>query len=87
MVCLSSAFDYLHVIVLTLDFVCRFPIPDVPPGWKPNPRRVWDKENAPVSDKGKQRADPKTMSHAQWKNSLLSADEVRTSLILFLPMS
>ncbi|KAI0825617.1 hypothetical protein BC629DRAFT_1578337 [Irpex lacteus] len=52
-----------------------FPIPDVPPGWKPNPRGVWDKENAPASDKGKQRADPKTMSHAQWKNSLLSADE------------
>ncbi len=77
-----------YVIVLMLDFAYRFPIPDVPPGWKPNPRRVWDKENAPVSNKGKQRADPKTMSHAQWKNSLLSADEVRVSLIiLFLPVS
>lgn len=60
----------------------RFPIAEVPKGWKPNPRRVWDaennKENSPVSKgKGKERAEPQPpKSHAEWKNSLLSADEV-----------
>ena len=60
----------------------RYPIPDVPKGWKPDPRRVWEnKENVP-SAKGKQREDiPKT--HAGWKSSLLTADEVRRYFIVF----
>lgn len=48
-----------------------FPMPKVPPGWKPDPRRVWEqgaeKENL---------ATTKPRSHAEWKASLLSADQV-----------
>ncbi|KAI0690482.1 hypothetical protein BC835DRAFT_1435011 [Cytidiella melzeri] len=51
-----------------------FPIPDVPKGWKPNPKRVWElhtnKENV-HSRKGKE--PPKT--RAEWKSSLLTVDE------------
>lgn len=56
----------------------RFPLPEVPSGWKPNPRRVWDaganKENEAVS-KGIQQDEP-LRTHGEWKRSLLSADEV-----------
>ncbi|PSS31123.1 hypothetical protein PHLCEN_2v2347 [Hermanssonia centrifuga] len=54
-----------------------FPLPDIPKGWKPNPKRVWEldknKENQ-TSLKGKERAEP-PKTHAEWKKSLLSADE------------
>ncbi|KAI0343331.1 hypothetical protein BDW22DRAFT_1407187 [Trametopsis cervina] len=54
-----------------------FPIPEVPKGWKPNPRRVWEretnKENIP-SSKGKEREGP-PKTRAEWKSSLLTADE------------
>ncbi|KAF9473416.1 DUF1604-domain-containing protein [Pholiota conissans] len=49
-----------------------FPLPDVPAGWKPDPKRVWskNKENiqtpAPV---------PHAQPHAQWKKSQISADQ------------
>jgi len=54
-----------------------FPVPPVPPGWKPNPRHVWEKE-------GKENAKPTVvptgkMSHAEWKLSRLTADQVRHS--------
>ncbi|EKM50069.1 uncharacterized protein PHACADRAFT_153394 [Phanerochaete carnosa HHB-10118-sp] len=53
-----------------------FPIPEVPPEWKPNPRRVWeagaDKENRPMA-KDKEREAYQT--HEEWKRSQLSADE------------
>ncbi|KAM5534503.1 hypothetical protein V8D89_011835 [Ganoderma adspersum] len=52
-----------------------FPMPKVPPGWKPDPRRVWeqatDKENESTT---KPQPQP-TQSHAEWKASLLSADQ------------
>ncbi|KAI0367581.1 hypothetical protein BV20DRAFT_1000266 [Pilatotrama ljubarskyi] len=56
-----------------------FPFPEVPPGWKPNPRRVWqqekNKENVPSGqDKPIPGAQP-ALSHAAWKSSQLSADE------------
>ncbi|KAI0091613.1 hypothetical protein BDY19DRAFT_1067041 [Irpex rosettiformis] len=62
-----------------------FPIPDPPAGWRPNPRLIWDKENAPASSsaKRKERAEPK--SHQEWKNSLLSVDE-RGSLLGETPL-
>ncbi|TFY83172.1 hypothetical protein EWM64_g843 [Hericium alpestre] len=45
----------------------RFPLPEVPAGWKPNPRRVWEKaegkENVEVADKSKDVA-------AAWRNKL-----------------
>lgn len=56
----------------------RFPLSEVPSGWKPNPRRVWNasvnKENETVSKGIQQDESPRT--HGEWKRSLLSADEV-----------
>ncbi|KAI9062765.1 hypothetical protein FKP32DRAFT_1593437 [Trametes sanguinea] len=53
-----------------------FPGPEVPPDWKPNPRRVWEqsknKENVPASQ-DKSHTGP--LSHAAWKSSQLSADQ------------
>lgn len=59
----------------------RFPLPDVPAGWKPNPKRVWEmeknKENQGPDQpaKGEKHAEP-PKTRAEWKSSLLSADEV-----------
>ncbi|KIJ65418.1 hypothetical protein HYDPIDRAFT_27428 [Hydnomerulius pinastri MD-312] len=57
-----------------------FPIPDVPKGWKPNPKRVWEQQRAAEGDK-ENKAAPKTFpvpsqtqTHAQWKSGI-SADE------------
>ncbi|EPQ56137.1 hypothetical protein GLOTRDRAFT_120771 [Gloeophyllum trabeum ATCC 11539] len=48
-----------------------YPIPDVPKGWKPDPRRVWqkDKENM---EKAQQEAQalPKPTTHQQWKTGV-----------------
>ncbi|GJE93220.1 G patch domain-containing protein [Phanerochaete sordida] len=58
-----------------------FPMPEVPAGWRPDPRRVWeasaDKENRPTQ-KGKEREVGQT--HEEWKRSQLSADERGTML-------
>ncbi|KAF5316646.1 hypothetical protein D9619_006245 [Psilocybe cf. subviscida] len=47
-----------------------FPLPDVPTGWKPDPKSVWtaDKENR-VAPK------PGVQTHGQWKTSRKSADQ------------
>ena len=52
----------------------RFPVPEIPPGWQPDPRRVWaaDKENIPRQEEPPREA----QSHAQWKRSKISADQV-----------
>ncbi|TFK39732.1 hypothetical protein BDQ12DRAFT_681110 [Crucibulum laeve] len=55
-----------------------FPLPEIPKGWKPNPKRVWD------SDPNKENLQkPPTSSevvpHGQWK-SRISADERGTLL-------
>lgn len=51
-----------------------FPLPEIPPGWKPNPRRVWEqeknKENVQVVQ-----PKPTPTTHAAWKDSFMSADE------------
>lgn len=53
----------------------RFPLPEIPPGWKPNPRRVWEqeknKENVQVVQ-----PKPTPTTHAAWKDRFMSADEV-----------
>ncbi|PPQ65162.1 hypothetical protein CVT24_011025 [Panaeolus cyanescens] len=49
----------------------QFPIPDIPAGWKPDPTRVWDKENAAPPPPPR----PKGMPHAEWKKSQLSATQ------------
>ncbi|OSD05393.1 hypothetical protein PYCCODRAFT_1362247 [Trametes coccinea BRFM310] len=56
-----------------------FPGPEVPPDWKPNPRRVWEqsknKENVPVGQDKPQTGSQQPLSHAAWKSSQLSADQ------------
>ncbi|TFY64484.1 hypothetical protein EVJ58_g2600 [Rhodofomes roseus] len=57
-----------------------FPLPDVPPGWTPNPRRVWDqqkdKENAEQGTDGQiPRGNVAPKTHAEWKDSFMSADQ------------
>ncbi|KDQ26505.1 hypothetical protein PLEOSDRAFT_1057061 [Pleurotus ostreatus PC15] len=53
-----------------------FPLPDTPPGWRPDPKRVWDKdkENRP----GVQ-APPPPAGPGKWK-STISADAVRSRI-------
>ncbi|KAJ7027942.1 hypothetical protein C8F04DRAFT_1115872 [Mycena alexandri] len=56
-----------------------FPLPDIPKGWKPDPKRVWDKENAQT---------PETSSQAppdNWSRSGISADQ-RGSLLGETPL-
>ncbi|KAF5375309.1 hypothetical protein D9757_009683 [Collybiopsis confluens] len=59
-----------------------YPLPDIPPGWKPDPKRVWSKSQNPPSDsKDKENIkQPSAMAHSQWKTSGLSADERGTIL-------
>ncbi|KAF8902383.1 hypothetical protein CPB84DRAFT_1775955, partial [Gymnopilus junonius] len=49
-----------------------FPVPEIPPGWKPNPKALWaaDKENIRRPEPF-----PEAQPHAQWKRSKPSADE------------
>ncbi|KAI0079117.1 hypothetical protein K474DRAFT_1705947 [Panus rudis PR-1116 ss-1] len=55
----------------------KYPFPEVPKGWKPDPRRLWDsdknKENVDAARRAQQNAAPK--SHVEWKESQLSADQ------------
>ncbi|KAJ6606998.1 hypothetical protein B0H10DRAFT_573183 [Mycena sp. CBHHK59/15] len=53
-----------------------FPLPDIPKGWKPDPKRIWDKENAPKLD------DPSQSSavHEKWNKAGISADQRGTLL-------
>nr|VWP02234.1 Extracellular lipase (EC [Ganoderma boninense] len=52
-----------------------FPMPKVPPGWKPDPRRVWE-QAADKENKSTAKSQPQpTRTHAEWKASLLSADQ------------
>ncbi|CCM02643.1 uncharacterized protein FIBRA_04747 [Fibroporia radiculosa] len=67
-----------------------FPIPDVPNGWTPNPRRVWNQQkNKENEEDGRMdhlpppKSEPKT--HAEWKGSFMSADE-RGSLLGETPL-
>ena len=65
---------------------CRFALPEIPANWKPDPKRVWEantnKENATPAKVPQE--PPKT--RAEWKSSLLSADEVRRMSLDILRM-
>ncbi|KAH9893159.1 hypothetical protein C8Q73DRAFT_791046 [Cubamyces lactineus] len=56
-----------------------FPLPEVPPDWRPNPRRVWEqernKENVPAGEDKLKAGHQVPMPHAVWKSSQLSADQ------------
>jgi len=50
-----------------------FPLPDIPPSWKPNPQSVWG-ENMENILKPEVKQEP--LDHEKWKASGLTADEV-----------
>ncbi|KIY64089.1 hypothetical protein CYLTODRAFT_381352 [Cylindrobasidium torrendii FP15055 ss-10] len=56
-----------------------FPLPEVPQGWTPDPKRVWassaTKENVQATGVGLKDVAPSGMSHAEWKRTQKSADE------------
>ncbi|KAJ7493214.1 hypothetical protein B0H11DRAFT_952568 [Mycena galericulata] len=47
-----------------------FPLPDIPKGWKADPKRVWDKENSQAPEAPSQPAVP-----GKWSKSGISADQ------------
>ncbi|KAJ7708879.1 hypothetical protein B0H17DRAFT_1031153 [Mycena rosella] len=51
-----------------------FPLPDIPKGWKPDPKRVWDKENSQQPEGESQREPQK------WSRAGISADQRGTLL-------
>ena len=65
-------------------FSFRFPIPDIPKGWKPDPKRVWErnknKENENIASLKLPVQGP--VPHRKWKKGI-SADEASISLIFF----
>ncbi|KAJ4474861.1 hypothetical protein J3R30DRAFT_3337189 [Lentinula aciculospora] len=57
-----------------------YPLPDIPPGWKPDPKRVWSQsqtqEQVSVANKENVEQDNKAaIPYGKWKTSGLSADE------------
>ena len=61
----------------------RFPLPDIPQGWTPNPQRVW---NADVNANKENVEQPKPpsqsgpLSHEKWRRSGITADQVNPFL-------
>ncbi|KAH7890994.1 hypothetical protein F5I97DRAFT_1840647 [Phlebopus sp. FC_14] len=53
-----------------------FPLPEMPKGWKPNPKRVWEEQRGTSSDKENRaaRLPPKVQPHALWKAGI-TADQ------------
>ncbi|KAJ6580975.1 hypothetical protein B0H19DRAFT_1113098 [Mycena capillaripes] len=47
-----------------------FPLPDIPKRWKPDPKRVWDKENAQKPEEGSSQTVPE-----KWSRTGISADQ------------
>jgi G patch domain-containing protein 1 len=54
------------------EYFDRFPLADVPKGWKPDPKRVWDKENSQQPDGPSQTAPEKS---DKWSRTGISADQ------------
>nr|GAT51423.1 G-patch domain [Mycena chlorophos] len=48
-----------------------FPLPEVPPGWKPDPKRVWNKENVEESDASMQEGASRNKFSADQRGSML----------------
>jgi G patch domain-containing protein 1 len=53
----------------------RYPLPEVPKGWKPNPQRVWGKNQDKENVEAASAPTPSIKSHQDWKKGV-SADEV-----------
>ncbi|KAF7371047.1 G-patch domain [Mycena sanguinolenta] len=59
-----------------------FPLPDIPKSWKPNPKRVWDKENSQEPTPASQTAPEKS---EKWSRTGISADQ-RGSMLRETPL-
>jgi G patch domain-containing protein 1 len=57
-------------------FLHRFPLPDVPKGWSPNPKRIWDKNKENIESSQQPQDPSQPVPHAKWRAGI-SADEVR----------
>jgi G patch domain-containing protein 1 len=75
-----SALGFSLTIILMCNFIWfdRFPLPDIPQGWTPNPQRVWsvdaDKENVEQSKPPSQSG---PLPHEKWRRSGITADQVK----------
>ncbi|KAJ7881164.1 hypothetical protein B0H13DRAFT_2049820 [Mycena leptocephala] len=60
-----------------------FPLPEIPRGWKPDPKRVWDKENSQKPEDSSQIGQEKP--EKKWSRTGISADQ-RGSLLGETPL-
>jgi hypothetical protein len=73
---------YAFLFKDSTDLFCfRFPLPDIPTGWKPDPRRVWAKDKENFQEPPPPPA--ASQSHAQWKRSKISAGQVSNQFCNF----
>jgi len=76
-----------HMLTLKIvgDRILRFPLPDVPKGWTPNPKQVW--ERATADDTNKENAatgaSSQVQTHAQWKIGITPDEVCRCTAHLF----
>jgi G patch domain-containing protein 1 len=57
----------------------QFQLPEIPPGWQPNPRRVWEENKENISGR---EVVQEPMAHGKWKSSAMTAGEVKRPLVL-----
>ena len=65
----------LHTRVVSRE-KCRFPIPDVPPGWTPNPKSLWASEDHEKENLQLPRPPSGPEPHGKSRRSNISADQV-----------
>ncbi|KAL0580862.1 hypothetical protein V5O48_001154 [Marasmius crinis-equi] len=51
-----------------------FPLPDVPKGWRPNPKKIWEQEGPDKENIKKEEDTPGPVPHHKWKSGM-SAEE------------
>ena len=77
--------SHLLTLKTARDRVLRFPMPDVPEGWIPNPKRVW--QQATADDFNKENTATNTASqfqtHSQWKIGITPDEVCKCSAHLF----
>ncbi|KAF5362261.1 hypothetical protein D9756_002204 [Leucocoprinus leucothites] len=54
-----------------------FPLSDIPPGWKPNPQRIWEENKENIA---KHETQQEPLPHEKWKASTMTAGERGTIL-------
>ena len=59
---------------------CRFPLPDVPPGWTPNPKSLWASEDPEKENLQLPRPPSAPEPHGKSRRSNISADQVSIHL-------